>query len=84
MLLLKINVFLGDHQKNFICRGCLNSYTSENMLVLNKTKCENNDRTTIRTSIKSHLYRKKHFHKNPFYLRHTQILKPIIKLIILV
>ena len=33
-LIRKLNVFLGDHQKTFICRRCLNSYTSENMLKL--------------------------------------------------
>ena len=32
----KLNVFLGDHQKTFICRKCLNSYTSENMLKIHK------------------------------------------------
>ena len=32
-LIKKFNVFL-DHHKNFICRRCLNSYTSENMLML--------------------------------------------------
>ena len=30
-LIKKFNVFLGDHNKNFICRRCLSSYTSENM-----------------------------------------------------
>ena len=65
----KMNVFLGDHHKNFICRRCLNSYTSENMLKINKPKCENNDITTIRTSSESHLHWKKHFHKNPLYFR---------------
>ena len=28
-LIKKTNVFLGDHHKKFICRRCLNSYTSE-------------------------------------------------------
>ena len=28
----KLNVFLGDRHQNFICRRCLNSYTSESML----------------------------------------------------
>ena len=37
-LIKKLDVFLGDHNKNFICRGCLNSYTSENMLLLQKPK----------------------------------------------
>ena len=67
--LIKKNVFSGDHHKNFICRRCLNSYTSENMLMLHKPKCENNDITTIITSPETHLHWKDHFHKNPLYLR---------------
>ena len=39
------------------------------MLMLHKPKCENNDKTTIRTSSESHLHWKKHFHKNPLYFR---------------
>ena len=68
-LIKKLNVFLGDHNKNFICRRCLNSYTIENMLMLHKPKCENNGITTIRTSSESHIQWKKHFHKNPLYFR---------------
>ena len=68
-LIKKINVFLGDLHKNFICRRCLNSYTSENMLKIHKPKCEINDITTIRTSSDSHLHWKKHFHKIPLYFR---------------
>ena len=49
-LIKKLNVFLGDHHKTFICRRCLNSYTSRNMLKLHKLKCEKIDRTTIRNS----------------------------------
>ena len=68
-LIKKLNVFLGDHHKNFICRRCLNSYTSENMLRIHKPKCENNDITTIRTSSESHLHWENHFQKNPLYFR---------------
>ena len=67
VFLKKLNAFLGDHHKIFICRRCLNSYTSENMLMLPKPKCEKNYTTTLRTSPESHLHWKKHFHKNPFY-----------------
>ena len=63
VLTKRIDVFLGDHNKKFICRRCLNSYTSENMLMKHKQKCENNDTTTIRTSKESHLYWKKTFSK---------------------
>ena len=70
MLPLKeINVFLGDHHKHFICRRCLNSYASENMLMLHEPKCENNDITTIRTSSESPLHWKDRFHKNLSYFR---------------
>ena len=68
-LIKKLNVVLGDHHKIFICRICLNSYTKENILMLHKPKCENNDITSIRTSIDSHVNWKKHFHKNPFCFR---------------
>ena len=67
-LIKKLNVFFGDLHKTFICRRCLTSYTSENMLMLHKPKCEN-DITTLRTSNESHIYWKKHFHKNPLYFR---------------
>ena len=69
ILIKKLDVFLGDHNKKFICRRCLNSYTSENMMIKHKPKCENNDTTKIRTSNESHLQWKKHFHKNPLYFR---------------
>ena len=36
-----LNVFLGNHNKNCICRRCLNLNTSENMLMIHKRKCEN-------------------------------------------
>ncbi len=69
VLIKKLDVFLGDHNKKFICRRCLCSYTSENMLIKHKPKCENNDITSIKTSNESHLFSKKHFHKNPLYFR---------------
>ena len=62
-------MFLGDHNQKFICRRCLCSYTSENMLMLHEPKCENNDITTIRTTNESHLNWKKPFHKNLLYFR---------------
>ena len=31
ILIKKIDVFLGDHNKKLICRRCLSSYTSENL-----------------------------------------------------
>ena len=65
----KLDVFLGDHNKKFICRQCLSSYTSENMLMKHKQKCGDDNITTIRTSNESHLHWKKHFHKNPLYFR---------------
>ena len=65
----KLDVFLGEHIKKFICRRCLSSYTSENMLIKHKPKCENNEITCIKTSNKTHLHWEKHFDKNPLYFR---------------
>ena len=47
----------------------MNSKTSENLLMIHKPNCDNNDITTIRTSSESHIYWKKHFHKNSIYFR---------------
>ena len=65
----KSKVFLGDHNKKFICRRCLSSHTIENMLMLHKQKCGDDKITTIATSNESHLHWKKHFHKHPLYFR---------------
>ena len=69
VLIKKLDVFLGDHYKKFICRRCLSLYTSENMLIKHKQKCRDDNITTIKTSNESHLFWKKHFHKNPLYFR---------------
>ena len=69
VLIKKLDVFLGNHNKKFICRRCLSSYTSENMLMKHKEKCGIDNITTIRTSNESHLFWKKHFHKNTLYFR---------------
>ena len=69
VLIKNLIVFLGNHNKNFICRRSLNSYTSENVLMKHKPKWKNNDITTIKTSSESHLNWKKDFHRNPLYFR---------------
>ena len=69
VLIKKLDIFLGDHNKKYICRRCLCSYTSENMLMKHKEKCGDDNITTIKTSNKSHLQWEKYFHKNPLYFR---------------
>ena len=69
VLIKKLDVFLGDHNKKYFCRRWLSSYTSENMLMKHKQKCGEDNITTITTSKESHLHWKKHFHKNPLYFR---------------
>ena len=69
ILIKKLDVFLGDHNKKYFCTRCLSSYTSENVLIKHKEKCENNEITAIKTSNKPHLYWDKYFHKNPLYFR---------------
>ena len=64
-LIKKLDVFLGNHNKKYICRQCLSSDTSESMLMKHKEKCGDDKKTVITTSNESHLNWKKHFHKNP-------------------
>ena len=68
-LIKKLLVFLGDHNNSFVCRRCVNFYTCENVLTNHKEKCGEDNICTIRTSNESHLYWKKHFHRNPIYFR---------------
>ena len=60
VLIKKLNMFLGDHHKNFICRRRLNSYTSENMLMMHKQKCGDNNITTIKLQM-NHISMEKTF-----------------------
>ena len=62
----KIHVFLGNHNKNFVCRRCLSSYTNENGLLNHKEKCGDDNICSIRTSNEFHLYWKKKFSKESF------------------
>ena len=50
VLIKKLDVFLGDHYKKYVCKRCLSSYTSENMLMKHKEKCGDDNITTIKTS----------------------------------
>ena len=68
ILIKKLDVFLGDRNKKFICRQCLSSYTSENMMMKHK-KCGDDDITTIKISKESHLHWNKPFQENPLYFR---------------
>ena len=61
----KLKVFLVNPNENFICRRCLNSYTSEKMLMIHKPKSENVELTTVTNSSDSHLHWNDQFHKNP-------------------
>ena len=50
----KFTVFLGNLDKNFSSRRCVNFYTNEHMLMIQKPEREINETTTIRTSSESH------------------------------
>ena len=47
----------------------MNSYANENVSRNHKEKCGDDIICTIRTSSESHLYWKKHFHRNPLHFR---------------
>ena len=66
-LLKKLNVFIGKHDCKYVCRKCLNSYTTQNTLIKHKNLCGENQK--LKTSPNSHIYWKKYFQKNKLYFR---------------
>ena len=68
-LIKNFSLFLVELDSKFVCRQCLSSYSSRNVLIKQKQRCEQQEITAIKTSNESHLFWKKHFHKNPFYFR---------------
>ena len=83
VLIKKLDIFLGDHNKKFVCRRCLSSYTSENMLIKHKQKCGDDNITVIKTSNESHLQWKNIFIRILYISEYMQISKLIMKKIIL-
>ena len=60
---------MGNHNKSFVCRQCLRSYTIGNTLKNHKEKYGDDNICTIRTLNESRLYWKKHFHWIPLFFR---------------
>ena len=52
----KLDVFLGKQDCRYICKRCLKSYTSENVIINHKQQCIQKEITSIRTSPESHIY----------------------------
>ena len=67
VLIKKLNVFIGKHDCKYICRKCLNSYTTNSMLIKHKNLCGQNQ--ILKTSPNSHIYWKKYFQKIKLYFR---------------
>ena len=65
----KLHVFLGDHNKSFVCRRCLNSYTCENALINLKKNVELIIYVLSEHRMNHIFIEKKDFHKNPLYFR---------------
>ena len=82
VLIKKLQVFLDKPDSKFICRQCLSSYSSQNVLIKHKQDV-NNKKTAIRTNNEPHSYLKKHFDKNLLFFGLAQILRLIMKKIII-
>ena len=76
--------FAGNRKCNFVCRRCLSSYSSENVLNKHKQRCNQQAITSARTSNASHLYWKNIFIRIHYIFKKMQIFKRIMKLIIVV
>ena len=67
VLFKKLKFFIGKHDCKYVCRKCLNSYTTNSMLVKHKKLCKENQQ--LKTSPNSHIYWKKYYQKNKLYFR---------------
>ena len=67
VLIKNLNVFIGKEKCKYVCRKCLNSYTTLSMLVKHKNLCVENQ--IMKTSPNSHKYWEKYFQKNKLYFR---------------
>ena len=55
----------GRHDCKERCRQCMSSYSSRDVLIKHRQRCENQKITAIKTSNELHLCRQMYFHKNP-------------------
>ena len=53
-LIKNIQIFLGNHNRKYVCRRCLNSHTSRNVLHKYKQQCGEQDISSLRLSRESH------------------------------
>ena len=67
VLIKKLTAFLGKQGCRFLCKRCLNSYASENMIIKHKQQSFQKQLTSIKASPESHLNWKSPFHKNLLY-----------------
>ena len=63
-LIKKKNVVLGNQKFEFFSRRCSNSYTNQDVLINHIQNCGQQEIISKKTRKESHLYWKKHFHKN--------------------
>ena len=62
VLIKNLHKFLGNHNCNYVCKRCLKSFTSKNLLIKHKQQCGDQDISSLRLSNESHLFwKKKHF-----------------------
>ena len=79
VLLKKLRLILSNHICKYVCRRCLNFYTSQNVLLKNEQRCQQQKIRTTRTSNESAL--EKTLSEN-FFWGFSQILKRIMKMIV--
>ena len=61
VLIKNLHEFLGNHSCNYVCRRCLNSHTSQSVLIKQKQQCGEQDITSLILNNEPQLYWKKTF-----------------------
>ena len=55
----KNKIFLGKHGSQFVCRRCFHFYSSQNILIKHRQRCDQQEKTAFKTSIETHIFWKK-------------------------
>ena len=69
ILIKKVHFFVGKHEQKIICRGCLSSYSNQNVLMKIKQRCEQHKITGSKTSYNSQINWAKSFQNIPLSIR---------------
>ena len=66
-IFLKLHVFIGKHDNQYVCRDCLSSYSIQTELTTHKRICDNKDKSVYIPCKETHVKWDKYYQKMPIF-----------------